>query len=117
PSGYRKTQTGNNLMRWEQSSELNLGVDFRLYGFFGSFDVFDKKTKDILISPVYLAAIGEGGNRYFNGASMRTKGFEFTLGRHAMIGQVGYTVTANLGHYKDEITDLPSEVVSSYAGN
>ncbi|HWK99840.1 MAG TPA: SusC/RagA family TonB-linked outer membrane protein, partial [Parapedobacter sp.] len=117
PSGYRKTQTGNDDLRWEQSSELNLGLDFALFDFFGSFDLFDKQTKDILISPVYLAAIGEGGNRFFNGASMRTKGFEILLGYRKQIGEFGYTLTGNIGHYRDQITDLPPEVVSSYPGN
>lgn len=119
PSGYRKTQTGSPNLRWEESREINFGLDYGIWDshFFGSFDYFIKNTDDILISPVYLATIGEGGNRFLNGASMKTTGFEVLLGYKEKIGSVGFSVTGNLGTYKDRITDLPDEVISSYPGN
>jgi len=119
PSGYRKTQTGNDNLRWEESSETNVGLDFAMLEgkLSGSFDYFNKRTKDILISPVYLAALGEGGNRYVNGASMQTRGFEVLLSYQDHSHALQYGITANLGHYRDKITDLPPDVVSSYPGN
>jgi len=118
-SGFRKSQTGNNKLKWEQSGQMNAGIDL---GFFankltGSLDLFVKNTKDILISPLYLAAIGEGGNRYVNGASMQTKGFEILLGYQDAISKLNYSVTGNLGHYRDKITELPTVVLNSYPGN
>ncbi|WP_439581227.1 SusC/RagA family TonB-linked outer membrane protein [Dyadobacter bucti] len=118
-SGFRKSQTGNNNLKWEQSGQMNAGIDL---GFFankltGSLDLFVKNTKDILISPLYLAAIGEGGNRYVNGASMQTKGFEILLGYQDAISKLNYSVTGNLGHYRDKITELPKVVLNSYPGN
>lgn len=118
-SGFRKSQTGNNNLKWEQSGQLNGGLDLGLFGnkLTGSLDVFVKNTKDILISPVYLAAIGEGGNRWVNGASMRTKGFEALLSYQNAVGKLNYSITGNIGHYRDKIMNLPSVVVSSYPGN
>ncbi len=119
PSGYRKAQTGNPNLKWEESREVNFGLDYGLWGnrLFGSFDYFIKNTHDILISPVYLAAIGEGGNRFVNGASMKTTGFEFLIGYKEKIGNVNFSVVGNVGSYKDRITDLPDDVISSYPGN
>lgn len=119
PSGYRKSQTGNPNLKWEESREVNFGLDYGLWGnkIFGSVDYFIKNTHDILISPVYLAAIGEGGNRFINGAAMKTTGFEVLLGYKDRFGDLGLAVTGNIGNYKDRITDLPDDVVSSYPGN
>lgn len=119
PSGYRKAQTGNPNLKWGESREVNFGIDYGLWGnkLFGSFDYFIKNTHDILISPVYLATIGEGGNRFMNGASMKTTGFEVLVGYKEKIGEVNFSVVGNVGSYKDRITDLPDDVVSSYPGN
>src|SRR5690606_35058228 len=112
-------QTGNPNLKWEESREVNFGLDYGLWGnkIFGSVDYFIKNTHDILISPVYLAAIGEGGNRFINGAAMKTTGFEVLLGYKDRFGDLGLAVTGNIGNYKDRITDLPDDVVSSYPGN
>lgn len=119
PSGYRKTQSGNDNLKWEETSERNIGLDFSIIKnkISGSFDYFFRNTKDILISPAYLAAVGEGGNRFINGASMKTKGFEAFLKYNDHVGAVNYSITANIGHYKDQITHLPADVINSYPGN
>ncbi len=62
PSGFVQTQQGNPDLKWEQSTETNVGLDF---GFLnenitGSFDYFSKKTSDILIIPPIPAVLGEG---------------------------------------------------------
>jgi TonB-linked SusC/RagA family outer membrane protein len=118
-SGFRKSQTGNNNLKWEQSGQMNAGLDLGLFSnkLTASLDFFVKNTKDILISPVYLATIGEGGNRWVNGASMQTKGFEVLLGYNGAVSKLNYSVTGNLGHYRDKIKHLPTVVVSSYPGN
>lgn len=119
PSGYRKTQSGNDNLKWEETSEKNLGLDFSIINnkISGSFDYFFRNTKDILISPAYLAAVGEGGNRFVNGASMKTRGFEVFLKYSDNVGSVNYSITSNIGHYKDKITHLPQNVINSYPGN
>lgn len=119
PSGFRRTQSGNNNLKWEETSEANIGIDF---GFFdhkltGSIDYFNKNTHDILISPAFLAVRGEGGNQFVNGASVEVTGFEMLLKYREQLGQFNFSVTGNIGHYKDKITELPADVVRSYPGN
>ena len=118
-SGFRQIQKGNDNLRWESTTEQNIGLDF---GFFnqqltGSIDYFNRATNDILISPAYLAVQGEGGKQFVNGASVKTKGFEIALSYRNQAGAFNYAVTGNLGHYHDKITDLPDNVVHSYPGN
>ncbi|MBC9932068.1 SusC/RagA family TonB-linked outer membrane protein [Chitinophaga qingshengii] len=118
-SGFRQIQIGNDNLRWESTTERNIGLDFGLFDqhLTGSFDLFKRSTKDILISPAYLAVQGEGGTRFVNGASVETKGFEAALSYQNKLGEFSYTVTGNIGHYSDRITNLPANVVHSYPGN
>ena len=46
PSGYYKHQSANEDLKWEQSSQWNIGTDFSLFGgaLYGSYDVFFKET-------------------------------------------------------------------------
>lgn len=120
PSGYTLIQQGNNSLKWETAVESNFGLDF---GFMndkitGSIDYFIKNTSDILIQPAFLAVIGEGGNRWANGASMNNKGLEMLLSYNESIGNdLFLTVTGNVATYRNKITELPDEILTSYPGN
>ncbi|WP_162052241.1 SusC/RagA family TonB-linked outer membrane protein [Pontibacter pamirensis] len=120
PSGYVRTQTGNDRLRWESTTETNIGLDFGFLGqkIFGSAEYYVRNTEDILISPAYIGVIGEGGNRWANGASLRNKGFEFIIGYRNTLGtDFSYDITANFGSFRDRITELPDDVIRSYPGN
>lgn len=120
PSGFIATQTKNDDLKWETTTQTNLGLDF---GFFnqkltGSIDVYKKETEDILVLPPYLAVIGEGGNKFVNGASLENKGIEFTLGYgNQTAGGFKYDISANISANRNKITKLPVEVVNNYGGN
>lgn len=118
-SGYRRIQQSNPDLKWETTTQNNIGLDF---GFLnqkisGSFDYFTKKTEDILISPPYIATLGEGGNRWVNGATLENKGFEFLISYNDKIGDLGISLTGNISHYKNKVVKLPEDVINSYAGN
>lgn len=120
PSGYTLTRQGNTALKWESTKEMNLGIDFGLLDnhISGSVDYFIKKTSDILINPAYLAVIGEGGSRYVNGASMENKGLEaFVTYSGDIAPGLTLTMTGNVATYRNKITYLPDEVLTSYPGN
>ncbi|MEX0609512.1 MAG: TonB-dependent receptor [Balneolaceae bacterium] len=119
PSGYRATQGANNILQWENTEELNVGVDF---GFLqnkltGSFDYFTRETTGILIRPPVAAILGEGQSTWYNGASAQNKGFELVLGYNNSINDLSYSVNTNISRFLDEITELPEQVRTNYAGN
>lgn len=120
PSGFIATQTGNDDLKWETTTQTNIGLDF---GFFnqrltGSIDVYKKVTEDILVLPPYLGAIGEGGNRWVNGASMENEGIEFALNyKNNTNWGLKYDVSANMAANRNQITKLPEEVKNNYGGN
>lgn len=120
PSGFIATQTGNDDLKWETTTQTNIGVDF---GFLqqrlsGSVDIYKKVTKDILVLPPYLGVIGEGGNRWVNGASMENKGIELALQyRDDTEWGLHYEVAGNFSANANKITSLPEAVKNNYGGN
>ena len=81
PSGFIATQTGNDDLKWEPTTQTNIGLDFGLLNqaLTGTIDLYKKETEDILVLPPYLGVIGEGGSRWVNGASMENEGIEVAL--------------------------------------
>jgi TonB-linked SusC/RagA family outer membrane protein len=119
PAGYRKIQSGNDDLKWETTTQTNIGVDFSLWesALYGSAEYYIKETKDILLCPAYLGAVGEGGERWANGASMENKGWELLLGyRNKTSFGLNYDITATVSGFKNKVTALPEEVENSYGG-
>jgi TonB-linked SusC/RagA family outer membrane protein len=53
PSGYQLNQRGNDNIKWETTTQTNIGVDFGLFNqsLYGTLEWYLKQTKDILIRP------------------------------------------------------------------
>jgi len=119
-SGYRRTWLGNPDLKWETTTQTDVAVDF---GFLdnrisGSLGYYFKKTTDILVQTPYIAAMGEGGEPWINGADMNNRGIELEIGyrndpKHAL----QYRISANIGTYKTKIVSLPENVINKYPGD
>ena len=120
-SGFKRIQIGNDDIKWETTTQTNIGVDFSLFNntLYGSFDYFHKKTKDILLYMAGIAAMGEGSSMWINAGEMKNNGVELNLGYRNSIGDFSYDITANLGTYRNEITKLPETVAANgdFGGN
>jgi TonB-linked SusC/RagA family outer membrane protein len=119
PSGFVSIQAANSGLKWETTKEINLGIDFTMFNnsLVGSFDYFTRETSDILTIPPIASVIGEGQLRTLNGATTEVKGWELSLGYSKTFDNgLSFTVATNFGAFKDEITELPAEVVSAFPG-
>lgn len=120
PSGYKRVQLPNPDLKWETTTQTNLGLDFGFFNqaLYGSVEYYIKKTKDILYTPGYSAIKGEGASKTYNGASMENKGLEVTLGYRGTT-QFGmqYDITGNISTNANKVTYLPDAVKNSYGGN
>ena len=121
PSGYVRDRRGNEDIKWETTTQHNIGVDFTFLRneIYGSFDWFHKKTTDILVDMVGIGAMGEGANQYINAGEVKNTGWEFSIGYRHRIGDFSWDINGNISAYKNEITKLPETVASSgvYGGN
>jgi len=117
PGAY-KTISGNPALKWEQTTQTNIGVDaVFLNNRLGlSLDYFDKSTKDMLIKRDYIAVIGEGGYYWYNGISMKNKGLETTISWRDHKNGFNYDVALNLSYYKNKISGLPDDIYYTYGG-
>ena len=120
PSGYKKIQQGNPDLKWETTTQTNIGLDFGFFDqrLYGSAEYYIKVTDDILVQPPYLGVIGEGGYTWYNGASMENKGWEVSLGwRDETAFGLSYGISGNISGYRNKVTKLPADVENAYGGN
>ena len=117
-SGYRATQLANPNLKWESATQYNIGTDFTLLNgsLYGTIDGYIKDVKDMLISPAYLGAMGEGGASWLNGPSLRNWGMEFNIGyRKSLACGLGLDINANIDFFRNKVTYLPSSTTGAYA--
>lgn len=105
---YNITAIANPNLKWEQTSQLNFGIDFALFKNIlrGSFDIYSKKTTNLLlaidavqpaVSSTYLDNIG----------SMTNKGVELTLDAAIISGkELSWNANFNVAYNKNKITEL-----------
>lgn len=109
-NGNKPNGLSNPNIRWEESIQTNLGVDM---GFWKnsltlSIDYYTKETVGMLMEmqvPTYAgdsAPIGNVGN-------MVNRGIEFDLGYRNNVGELNYSVNANLSYNTNELTHLGDE--------
>ena len=121
PSGFRRTRLGNDDLKWETTTQTNLGLDFGLFhnALYGSFEWYYKKTTDILVDMPAIGVMGEGASQWINAGEVKNKGVEFNIGYRGEIDKFSYDITGNIGTYRNEVTKLPETVASSgnFGGN
>lgn len=119
-SGYRRTWLGNPNLKWETTKQTDIAVDFGFLNqrLFGSLSYYFKKTNDVLVQVPYIAAMGEGGEPWINGANMNNQGVEFEITyRNDPTAEFQYAITANIGSYRTKLVELPENVVNRYPGD
>ena len=121
-SGFKRNQIGNDNIKWETTTQTDLGLAFAFFGntLYGNFDWYFKKTKDILVNMPGIAVMGEGSSQWINAGEMENRGFEFNIGyRNQTHFGLKYDITANISSYRNKITALPTTVAANgtFGGN
>ncbi|WP_282125381.1 SusC/RagA family TonB-linked outer membrane protein [Marinifilum flexuosum] len=101
------SQISNAELSWEESKNLNIGTDFRIFSRInGSFEYFVKKTESMLME-VPLSRVTGFSSMWQNIGEMENKGWEFTLNADILKdSELKWNTSLNLSHYKNEITKL-----------
>ncbi|MGN7783727.1 SusC/RagA family TonB-linked outer membrane protein [Niabella sp. 22666] len=120
-SGVWIANYDNKDVKWEQAQSVNLGIDFTLFNnkLGGSFDVYNKKTKDLLyVLNLPAQAIGGGQSPFVNLGNMTNKGFEIALNYHysslAPVNPFSLDVGVNLSRNINELTKLADGVKRTF---
>lgn len=104
---YRPGDVIDSNTTWEKVDHKNIGIDF---GFFnnqltGTFDIFQRDTRDMLGPSAPLSDIFGAVAPETNNAEMRNRGWELTLQWRGKIGSdIDYTIGGSLSDATAEIT-------------
>lgn len=111
-AGMAQTTLSNANLTWETTYMANLGIDFALLGgrLNGSFDLYTKNTKDILISLPVPLEHGTSGVPDQNAGRVNNKGLEVQLGWKDHIGQVQYDLGFNLSYVRNKVIRFQGDV-------
>jgi len=105
-------------LTWETIKQFNLGLDFGLFQnkLTGTFDIYQRSTKDMLTSGQTLPAVLGTAVPQENAADLKTNGFEFTVNWKSKIGDLSYFIGATLSDYHSEITRFsnPQKTLGQY---
>ena len=120
-SGFKRNQLGNDDLKWETTTQTNLGFDFGLLrnALYGSFEWYYKKTTDILVNMPGIGVMGEGSSQWINAGEMTNKGIEFNVGYRGSVGDFQYDIAGNIGTYRNKVTKLPETLAAAgtFGGN
>ena len=121
PSGFKRNQLGNDNLKWETTTQTNVGFDFGMLrnALYGSFEWYYKKTTDILVYMPGIGVMGEGSSQWINAGEMTNKGIELNVGYRGSAGDFQYDIAANLGTYRNKVTKLPETLAAAgtFGGN
>lgn len=105
--GIAPIQIANPNLKWETTSQFNVGLDFAMLKgrISGSVDYFKKKTSDLLLNLPIPTTTGFGFSLQNVGAT-ENKGFEILLNTDNLTGRFTWSSTLNVSTIRNKVTDL-----------
>ena len=112
-SGIKVLTTGNPDLKWETTTQTNIGIDAYLFNNTVSLsaDYYWKDTKDMITIPPVLSVAGENAAKYVNTGEMKNHGFELNLGYHSpMYGDFSWDASYNFSYYRNKLAKYNDKV-------
>ena len=105
--GYSLAQIDNPDLKWEETAQFNVGLDFSLldYKLTGTIDVYKKETTDLFIGQP-LSLLSATTSIQANLGSLENQGVELGLDYQILDGDFKWSVNGNIAYNKNEITNL-----------
>ncbi|MCJ8209716.1 TonB-dependent receptor [Mucilaginibacter sp. RS28] len=104
-------QAANADLKWERTSQKDIGVDFSILKgkLSGSVDVYDKNTSDMLFLFSVSPAMVPGGRIYTNAGGINNKGVEVALNASPVkLKDFSWSSSVTMAMNKNKITSLQS---------
>ena len=106
-TGINPTGIANPDLRWERSTQADVGLDIGLLNNRISvvMDVYDKKTRDLLYVKTLPLSSGYG-SIVGNFASLQNRGLELAVNTRILPGAFKWDVAANVTFNRNQVLDL-----------
>lgn len=114
-AGVKVSKTGNRDLKWETTTQTNLGLDLGILdgSVSMSFDYYWKNTEDVLSLPPAMAVSGENAEYYMNTGTMKNNGYELAVEYFSpSYGDFSWVGNLNFSHYKNEVVKINDFVTS-----
>jgi TonB-linked SusC/RagA family outer membrane protein len=106
----RSNNINNRNISWEELAETNIGLDFEAFNrqLYIAGDYFFGEVNNVLSEVPVPGTIGapERPAPAVNAVSLKRDGWELSVSYRKLSGDFQYSITANLSHSNNEITDL-----------
>ncbi len=112
--GLAPTQLANPDLKWEQTSQLDIGLNLGLFKnrIDIEADYYIKKTKDLLLD-VRIPATGGYTTIAKNLGELENKGWEFAVATRNLVGKFKWNTRFNISFNKNKITDIAGEIIEN----
>lgn len=118
--GYTVSNLPNNSLKWQSTTQYNIGVDFGILQnrISGAIEVYGQETSDILL-PVSLPPSNGAGSTFLNVGKTRGRGVEITLNTINVKTNSGLTWSTDLNYFfnREEIVQLAAPGQANDIGN
>lgn len=105
--GNSPNAPANPDLKWERTSQTNIGIDAVLFGNVNmTIDAYKKNTSGMLLQVTLPGYVGATGSPYGNIASLEDKGLELELAYTKKIGEVNVNLSGNVSYVKNTITNI-----------
>ena len=110
-SGLVTSQIGDEKLKWENTKQFDIGLDFGLLKnrISGEIDLFTKKTTNLLLN-VPVPAVNGYSTITKNIGDMTNRGIEVVINGTILTGEFKWTASVNVSTYKNEVTKLVAPV-------
>lgn len=107
--GYTVSSLGNTNVKWETSTQKDVGVDIGILKDKLSLtvDYFDKVNSNMLVAVPLPMIGGAAKSPYINDGSVQNKGFEFDLNYMNYDHKIKYSFNANLATIQNKVLSIP----------
>lgn len=101
----------NPDLKWEETSQLNIGFDTRLFRNLSvAFDWYKKETTGILQPIVIPGYVGSSGQPTGNVADMKNTGIDLEIGYTKQINEITLSLNGNVSFLENEVTFLGNNI-------
>lgn len=108
-NGASPNAIANPDLKWEQTSQLNFGLDAKLFKNISfTLDYFNKRTNGMLLDIAVPGYVGNNGP-VGNVADMKNMGFETEIGYNKKFGAFDLGLSGNLSYVKNEVISLGAD--------
>ena len=109
-SGYANLTLDNPDLRWEETSQANIGFESTFFNALNlTVDLYKKKTSGILRYINIPGYVGVASNPAGNVANMDNKGIEVELGYKKKLGGVNLSVNGNVSYLENKVVYVASD--------